>query len=37
MGGEGSYVVTRKLIRLWFKYVHMEEMLGNVGCARRIF
>ena len=23
--------------QLWYKYIHMEEMLGNIGGARQIF
>lgn len=23
--------------QLWYKYIHMEEMLGNVAAARQIF
>lgn len=26
-----------RIDQLWYKYIHMEEMLGNVAGARQIF
>ena len=29
--------VLPRIDQLWYKYIHMEEMLGNVAGARQIF
>lgn len=32
-----SLLTSRSVDQLWYKYIHMEEMLGNVAAARQIF